>query len=331
MTTDPPFVDLASDDLRRWLADDGDFSPWLTELAATIPAAPTRLPDPTGATAMLTRMGVSGADIGEALDAVPDPGRHPELWWLLHHCRLLLIERLGSTAPMARWPDLPARLGPHGRYFYLWVFLATVPDLLRHHKGRGIEESVSWQTLADLGSKATLHRRTHGTGGLDKQDWFTLHFRGLLYSLGRLQFNLGHAPADSSTLPPGTPCLGVHIPESGPMTPDACEESLRRASAFFLRHFSVRYRYASCTSWLLDDQLAGYLPATSNILQFQRRFQLAPDKRQGDADILEFVFRRIRPQLADLPQQTTLQRAVVSHLRAGRHWQVRTGWLELPD
>ncbi len=331
MTADPPFVDLTSDNIRRWLADDQDTANWLTELAGTAAGAPTRLPEPAEATRMMTRMEVPAADITEALDAVPDADRRPDLWWLLHHCRLLLVERLGSTAPMARWPGLPARLGALGRYFYLWVFLASVPDLLRHHAALGIAEQVSWETLADIGSKAALHRRTHGTGGLDKQDWFTLHFRGLLYSLGRLQFNLGRTPADSTMPPPGTPCLGVHIPETGPMTPQACQESLRRAPEFFHEHFAVRYRYASCTSWLLDDQLADYLPGTSNILRFQQRFRLTPGGRDSDADILEFVFRQVRPQLADLPQQTTLQRAVVRHLRAGGHWQVRTGWLELPD
>jgi hypothetical protein len=30
--------------------------------------------------------------------------------------------------------------------------------------------------------------------------------------------------------------------------------------------------------------------------------------------------------LDELPQQTTLQRAIVAHLRAGGHWHSRTGW-----
>ncbi|MFD0555162.1 hypothetical protein ACFQ0X_42810 [Streptomyces rectiviolaceus] len=31
-----------------------------------------------------------------------------------------------------------------------------------------------------------------------------------------------------------------------------------------------------------------------------------------------------------LPQRTTLQHAVVGHLRAGRHWRLSHGWTPLP-
>ncbi len=33
--------------------------------------------------------------------------------------------------------------------------------------------------------------------------------------------------------------------------------------------------------------------------------------------------------LDELTRHTTLERAVVQHLRGGRHWQTRTGWLAL--
>jgi hypothetical protein len=38
-----------------------------------------------------------------------------------------------------------------------------------------------------------------------------------------------------------------------------------------------------------------------------------------------------RPEypLDELPQDTTLQRAVVTHLRNGKRWQVRSGWIDL--
>jgi hypothetical protein len=49
----------------------------------------------------------------------------------------------------------------------------------------------------------------------------------------------------------------------------------------------------------------------------------------GDRAVFEFVFRRVRPSLDELPQRTTLERAVVTHLRSGRHWQSRLGWIAL--
>jgi hypothetical protein len=100
-------------------------------------------------------------------------------------------------------------------------------------------------------------------------------------------------------------------------------------------HFSAeRYQVAICTSWLLDDQLASYLEPDSNIIRFQRRFSLLPDGGDGDKDMLMFVFRRAPASLSaaslnELPQRTSLERAVVAHLEGGHHWKVRTGWLEL--
>jgi hypothetical protein len=79
-----------------------------------------------------------------------------------------------------------------------------------------------------------------------------------------------------------------------------------------------------------DDQLATYLGPESNIMRFQRRFRLLPGSvGDSDDDILRFVFRRPAPALHELPQRTSLERAVVGHLRAGHHWKIPTGWLDL--
>jgi hypothetical protein len=128
----------------------------------------------------------------------------------------------------------------------------------------------------------------------------------------------------------GNPALDVHIPEAGPLTPATCDRSLQWAQDFFPVHFPTeRYKVAICTSWLLDDQLANYLEPDSNIIRFQRRFRLLPGGGNGDEDMLMFVFRRAAPVLDELPQRTSLERAVVRHLEGGHHWKVRTGWLEL--
>ena len=86
----------------------------------------------------------------------------------------------------------------------------------------------------------------------------------------------------------------------------------------------------TCGSWLMDEQLAEYLPSDSNILRFQRRFTIDSGwSVQGDDDVVRFVFGQLPDTLDELPQRTTLQRAVVQHLRDGRHWYIRQGWLAL--
>jgi hypothetical protein len=177
-----------------------------------------------------------------------------------------------------------------------------------------------------------VRRRIYGTGGLHTQTWLTIVFSGLLYQLGRLQFNLRAVTERAAGAPfqLGDPALGVHIPERGRLDPATCDDSFAQAATFFPRHFPEReHRIGTCNSWLLDPQLAEYLPAESNVVRFQRRFTPVGAPSPGDDAVFEFVFRRLNPTLDELPQHTTLERAVVAHLRSGRHWQAVSGWLTL--
>ena len=332
------------------MTPDGDARAWLAELAALeVPAGPApemTLPGPDLARAWVNRLHLPEPDREPVVATLPDPERTPELWRALAHCHRLLCSDLGAVRPPVAWPHAPQSLGPAGRYFYAHLYLAALPRTLDWHRGHGVPARVSWDTLADLGGKMALHRQVHGVGGLDKQNWLTRHFRGTLFRLGRLQFDRmllrptvfdGMPGPGTAGRPPGTPAPGdavldVHIPGDGPLTPDLCDASFAAARDFFPRHFPhEQHAHAVCRSWLLDGQLAEQLPATSNIIRFQRRFQLFPRLLNGDDDVLEFVFG-VPPGTADLsalPQDTTLQRAVVSHLRAGRHWHRRSGWAAL--
>lgn len=304
-----------------------------------------RLPSDAEAAELCARMRVRPEDRDEAIAARPDPAAHPEMWWVLERAYRHLVADMGGTQ-MLRWPRMPESAGAVGRNLYVWVFLAAVPAVRRYHAEHKVPDDVSWDTLGDLGQQLGVHRRIFGSGGLHTHWWLTLAFRGALYELGRLQFNRGTVSFnDPSADGPreGDWAIGVHIPERGPMDYDACEASIDRAREFFPRHFPDEpVRFATCSSWLLDDQLTEYLPESSNIVRFLRRFTLVPSEPQqaewtpGDRAIVEFVFRRIHngpdfphQLIAELPQDTTLQRAVVGHLRSGRHWYARAGWFRL--
>jgi hypothetical protein len=332
-----PQLDVAT--VRRRLGLGDEHRAWLNELeAAGPPIPPTVLPSPADVSFLLERLGIARADAADLTGAWPSPDRTPEVWWLLARCHRRIVEDLGQTSALAPWPSLPRSLGALGRLFYAYVFLAAVPDIRHWHRQRNIPDNVSRATLADLGRHLAVHRRIHDESGLDPPSWLRPHFRGALYQLGRLQLCRSRIPYEPDMLErltvrfrPGDPALDLHIPEQGPLTPAACDRSLRWAHDFFPRYFPAeRYGVAICTSWLLDDQLAAHLKPTSNIVQFQRRFNLLPGSvGDGDEDVLLFVFRRVAPTLDELPQRTSLERAVVGHLRAGHHWQVRTGWLDL--
>ncbi|MEQ7011303.1 hypothetical protein ABN028_34555 [Actinopolymorpha sp. B17G11] len=166
-------------------------------------------------------------------------------------------------------------------------------------------------------------------------------YRGLSYRLGRLVFERGRPQPESTThavLGPGQSGVAVHVPRvGGRLDPGACDDSFARAQNFFPRHFQDNPVAFDCHSWLMDDQLGHYLPATSNIIRFQRRFAFFNDNEPADHEILALVFARrydgphVPGELLDeLPQDTTLQRAIVTHLHRGGHWHSRTGWCPLP-
>lgn len=327
MTPDPETV-------RATLRLGGDTNGWLADLAALgPPAEPVRVPSGDDAYTLLRRLEVPGRDAEEIAAATPGAQSHPELWWLLERVHHRLVRDLGDFTTMDQAPSLPYELGPAARYFYVYVFLAGVPVVRRYHQDRRVPEDIAWTTLAQLGEMVEIHRRQYGVGGMDKQFWLALHLRGVLYRLGRLQFNLQLAGERAGPLAADLPVLGTHIPETGgPMGAAGCDASFRQARPFYDRYFPEHgARVAVCTSWLLDPQLADYLPESSNIVRFLRRWTLVDEEpRPGGDSVLEFVFRRNGQPLDELPRTTMLQRAVLARLEAGRHWHQRTGWLELP-
>ncbi|MEV4805902.1 acyltransferase domain-containing protein [Nonomuraea sp. NPDC049421] len=288
-------------------------------LAGDLPSAP--LPAKADAPAILDRLAVRPDDAAEIMEGWPDPDSPlwtPELRWLLDRATAMVRADLGGYGWLPFGPALPRDRGPAWRHLYVYAYLALIDVVLGYHRHHGVPEDVSWTTLADLGRNLAVDRRMEREGWPAIQNWLTLHVRGGLYELGRLQFHRGDT------------AVQLHIPESGPLTPEAIDASLDRARAFFPRHFPDEQHTAfSCGSWLLDPQLSEYLPAHSNIVRFQRRFELEPyEEPEGidaDVEVLRFVFRTLTTPLDQLPRRTALQRAVIDHLKAGRHWQWRDG------
>jgi hypothetical protein len=193
------------------------------------------------------------------------------------------------------------------------AFLERIPRARALHAARGLTEEESWATLQDLPRHAHLDRLLHGMPGLRKDWWVELAYSGRLFQLGRLQYE----PRDGF--------LSLHVPEEGgPLSPKAVDASLERAREVFPEHAEARI-----TSWLLDPQLGEYLSPASNILRFQRRFQVVGDTGVEDARVIEFVFHTLAADLDRLPRETTLQRAVVDHLSRGGHWLSVVGRLDL--
>ena len=320
-----------------------DFNVWLASLEALgPPAGGARLPGDLDE--LLDQLRFDPADRADILETAVTSDTHVEWRWLVERAVHRVRVDVGDTEGMRPMPNLPAGLGSPARCFWIVVFLAAVPDIRRWHQAHAIPEDVSWDTLEDLARHTRLYRQRTGHTGLDTHWWISIHFRGGLFAIGRLQYT----PYRLQTGPGGPlfwyddagpgfrrgdPALGVHIPDSGPLTPDACLSSFRNANVFFNTHLEAEYAgaVATCTSWLLDEQLCDYLEADSNIVRFQRRFELVPGALDSDASAFHFVFGRAPEDIESLQPRTRLEQAIVSHIRNGGHWRMRTGWLRLGE
>jgi hypothetical protein len=114
------------------------------------------------------------------------------------------------------------------------------------------------------------------------------------------------------------------------MTPEAVAASLDEARKFFPHHFPTSTtRRSPAARGCLARSCWSTCPGDSSIVRFQRRFELEPyEEHEGlDADVeaLRFVFRTLSTPLDQLPRRTMLQRAIVDHLKASRHWSWRCG------
>lgn len=128
----------------------------------------------------------------------------------------------------------------------------------------------------------------------------------------------------------GDTVLDMHIPNHMPLRLDLLRDSLQRALDFFPRHHAERPFHAFvCDSWIFNTQWVEMLPATSNLLAFQRQGYLFPLASHGISPMY-FLFGDQLIDLASAPQDTALRRAVIAHMQAGG--KLRTGgFLLMPE
>lgn len=360
------------------------------------------------ATARTLRM---GPDAAQALLPAAKEIRNNEalrrLAWFAHHELFMRTE--GTRERAKAWPNLtePAEIAaPPGRdLFWAVALLSGVPRVLNAHLAKGIDPSVTIDTLSDLELWMREGRRLHGRWCFRQLGWLRHHFACELFKLGRLQFEFsafekpfrafrhkrsrrvvvladdgarfradgqffnadlredaqawtarfeaiagkirGHrigargaaqretlelAARDwEAILAPGDSTLGTHIAATGPMGFDECGESYRRAVQFFPKHFPKYTNHAfTCYSWLLDPQFEAHLKPDANIVRFQREFHLIPIPDADDEQHFERVFDGPVRNIDAAPQTSSLQRAMVAHIRTGGCWRMG-GSLLFPD
>lgn len=156
-------------------------------------------------------------------------------------------------------------------------FLYFCEKLSKRYAEKGIPEQILDATVADLVRWLDVWSELKGKMYLGELKWLVRHLDMRLFRLGQLQFYM----TDAS--------LEIHLPAGLRLTEDAVRESVAMAKEFFAKYFpDYRYDKLTCHSWLLDPTLCELLPESSNILRFQRMFDIVKTERSDD--IIKYVF-----------------------------------------
>src|SRR5574340_1207285 len=120
------------------------------------------------------------------------------LAWHFHHC---LDPQAGppydqeAWDTVHAWPPLKEQLGDDAGRFYLIVLLSGLPTMRAIHAAHGVPPEVVRDTLSDVTIWLEKERElgAHAGWGLTAHNcaWLLNHFRGIIYRLVRLQFQVG--------------------------------------------------------------------------------------------------------------------------------------------
>jgi hypothetical protein len=293
---------------------------------------------------ILENFELTDASVQEIVDHWRDVQRNPHWASLLAAgSTMVTIDRGKIDAPLPIWPDLNNE-GDGGRLFYFYLFALCYDETVAFLRQSGTPEDIIDASVGILTRHSATYERKWGRLGVETGWWILLVLRGELLQIGALEFH--RVTLGVGTLSPewyddnearafgpgfrrGDPSVGLHISQDADLSPASLDRTFEEAREVLGELWPVRQRrLATCRSWTMDERLIDVLRPTSNLVAFQRRFEIVPGSLDGDKDVLDFVFRRPNTALADLPQTTSLERAVVSVLQSGDHWRTRTGWLD---
>lgn len=329
--------------MRSIFADTPESQDWFDAIARVSAADIQRVqvPEPEKWREWLRYVEVPEEDLDEVISTTPTPESNAELYEVLQRGAALLISRMGDIDIDFRFAALADFNDAQHRFFYVQLLTACLPFVREYHQSLGIPEHITQATVADLGRNIRVHRKREGIGGLGVMWWLMLHFRGVIFQLGRLQFERQHAGEEvaASMREYGIPAeassnvLSIHIPDFlGSMDHDSCTESIQQAVTFFVKYFpDWPVETGTCNSWLLDPQLKDYVRADSNIIRFQDRFTLAEGSYDASDSVMQFVFGKHVRDIDTIHPESSLARGVIAHLKSGKAWHGRQGWLRLPS
>lgn len=201
----------------------------------------------------------------------------------------------------------------------LTVMLIAALQSYEEYQKRDINDSIFADTFACFTRFVKEHMESYGCYGFDREWWTVRQLSLKLFRIGTLEYEMISKDGETE--------LSLHIPSDSVLTIENCRASYEAAMNFFCFTYpSVSYDKISCHSWLLAPGLQEILKKDSNICTFQKSFQITEEFPEEEG-YREWVYKRSKAELKELPETTTLQRNLKKYLLSGRKLGTAFGYL----
>lgn len=204
----------------------------------------------------------------------------------------------------------------------LVVSLRCLEKTREKYKIKGISEEIFIDTMKCFSRFEREYEESYGVIGFDRAYWTVRQLSMLLFRIGTLEYEI-ELPKKS---------IQLHICSDSSLCFRDLRMSWEKARDFFASYFHISVKgNAFCESWLLSPFLTPILNSDSRILKFQKEFKILDIDEDAD-DWMQWVFKIGKGNYADvnledLPEKSSLQRAVKRQVLNGRKIGSATGLL----
>ena len=225
----------------------------------------------------------------------------------------------GDRSYLECMQTISEKTGIHRYTSDMAVLVSAAERLLPIYEEKGLPPQLMWDSLEDLRYKLLECQQIYGIWGTFVPHWFQRFYVLQCFKLGRLEYEKIGFKWDVPGIPKGTPVINIHIRSCGPLRKNDVEDSINLACQFYKDSFDGKIPFV-CNSWMLYPPMAKevFLPG-SNLMDFFQRFSVV--QHSTDAENKDFwrIFGHPynEENLRNAPSNTTLQKSILTYLRAG--------------
>lgn len=197
---------------------------------------------------------------------------------------------------------------PDGSKMLTFMLLRAV-ETHKEYEKKGISETIFTDTMKFCSRFVEEHYKVHGIYAFTWGWWFPRQLSLREFRIGALEFEM--IEKEDKKL------INIHIPADADMGRESLRKSYEDARVFFSKYYP-KYGQSDmlCDSWLLSPVLAKLLPESSNIIRFQKAFELIRVDETNDSAI-RWVYGRTDLPTHELQEHTSLQKKIKASLLEG--------------